>query len=260
MSSRADLKERVRDFWEETPCGTRDIDVPEGSAEFFARLEQDRDRTQPFISRFARFDEQRGKRVLEVGVGPATDFVRFARAGARLTGVDFTEHAVRLARRRLELEGLEADLRIADAERLPFEDAAFDFVFSWGVVHHTESPDAAMREILRVTRPGGEVCVMVYHRRSLVALQSWVVNGVARGRPWRSFTDVIRDHHESPGTRAYTIAEARLLGRGLTQLRVTPVVTAFDVRVTRSRYAPRWAERLVPPRLGWFLVLEGRKP
>lgn len=256
----AGIKERVRDFWEETPCGTRDLDVPEGSPEYFARLDLDRDRTQPFVSRFARFEKQRGKRVLEVGVGPATDFVRFARAGARLTGVDLTAHAVELARRRLEFEGLQAELQVADGEGLPFGDDEFDFVYSWGVVHHTERPEDAIREIARVTKPGGEVCVMVYHRRSLVALQSWIVNGLLRGRPWLTFGEVIWNHHESIGTRAYTIAEARLLVSGLEDVRVTPVVTAFDVRVTRTQFAPRWVQRLVPSRLGWFLVVEGRKP
>ncbi len=259
MTTALDLKERVRRFWDETPCGTRGLDAPEGSAEFFARLDRDRERTQPFIARFAGFDRRRGQRVLEVGVGPATDFVRFARGGAVLTGVDLTEHAVRLARRRLELEGLAAEVLRADTESLPFADGTFDFVYSWGVVHHTEDPQRAVREILRVTRPGGRVCVMVYHRHSLVAVQSWIVNALLRGRPWRSFAHVIWHHHESIGTRAYSIGEARDLFAGLDELAVTPVVTAYDVRLSRARFAPRWVQKLVPGRLGWFLVVEGSR-
>ena len=60
--------------------------------------------------------------MLEVGVGLGTDFVQFVRAGADATGVDLTEAAVEAVRQRLALEGLEADLRVADAERLPFPD------------------------------------------------------------------------------------------------------------------------------------------
>ena len=48
--------------------------------------------------------------MLEIGVGLGTDFVRFARAGAKVTCIDLTEHGVGLVRRRLELEGLEGDV------------------------------------------------------------------------------------------------------------------------------------------------------
>lgn len=256
----APVKERVRAFWEAEPCGTRDLEAEEGTPAFFAALDRDRDRTQPFIARFARFSDHAGRQVLEVGVGPGTDFVRFARARARLTGVDLTDHAIRLAARRLELEGLEATLVRADAEGLPFPDDSFDFVYSWGVVHHTPDPARAAAEIVRVTRPGGSVCLMVYHRRSLVALQSWIVNGLLRGRPLRPVRELIAQHHESVGTQAYTAREARRLVQGLADVTVTPVVTAFDVRLTRRLYAPRAVQALVPARLGWFLVVEGRKP
>jgi ubiquinone/menaquinone biosynthesis C-methylase UbiE len=250
----------VRAFWDATPCGTRDVEAAEGSAPFFDALEAQRDALEPFIPRFARFGEWKDRRVLEVGVGAATDFVRFTRAGARLSGVDLTPHAVALARRRLALEGLAADVREADAEALPFPDDHFDFVYSWGVIHHTEDTPRAAREIVRVARAGGDVCVMVYHRRSLVGLQAWLVHALLRGRPWRSVADVLWHHVESPGTKAYTLAEARALFPGLESLRVTPVVTPYDLRIGRARYLSRRWQALVPARLGWFLVAEGRKP
>lgn len=253
-------KEQVRTFWEATPCGTRGFEEPEGGPAYFARLELERDEREPFIARFARFDEWRGRRVLEVGVGAATDFVRFARAGAVLTGVDLTQHAVDLARRRLALAGLAADVRQADAERLPFPDGSFEFVYSWGVIHHTSDPAAAGREIVRVLRPGGEVCVMVYHRHSLVAFQCWLLNALLAGRPWRSLREVVAAHVESVGTQAYTLAEARALFRGLDDVRVTPVVTPYDLRFKRDGYLPAWTRRCVPRRLGWFLVVTGRGP
>ena len=254
-----DLKERVRDFWEREPCGTRGVVDEEGTPAFFARLERDRLAREPFVDDFARFAERRGERVLEVGVGAGTDFVRFARAGAIATGVDLTEHGVRLTRRRLELEGLPGYVLRADAEHLPFDSGTFDFAYSWGVIHHTPRPEQAAREIVRVTRPGGRICVMVYHRHSLVGLQSWLVNALAKGRPWRSLKEVIWHHHESIGTQAYTVAEARKLFDGLAAVTVTPIVTPYDVRFTRQRFLPRAVQRLVPARLGWFLVVEGTR-
>lgn len=253
-------KEQVRLFWEATPCGTRGFEETEGSPAYFARLERERDEREPFIAGFARFGAWRGRRVLEVGVGAATDFVRFARAGAVLTGVDLTQHAIDLAKRRLALEGLAADARQADAERLPFADGSFDFVYSWGVIHHTSDPSVAAREIVRVLTPGGEACVMVYHRHSLVALQCWVINALLAGRPWRSLREVVAVHVESVGTQAYTAAAAAGLFAALSEVRVTPVVTPYDLRFTRQGYLPRWTQRFVPRRLGWFLVVTGRKP
>src|SRR5918994_2235194 len=145
-SSGVDQKGRVRDFWEEEPCGSEHAAAPEGSPEFFAEVERTRNELDPYIARFADFDGARGKQILEIGVGLGTDFIRFVRAGAIATGVDLTEHAVQLVRRRLELEGLEAEVRTADAETLPFDDASFDRVYSWGVLHHTPHTGKAVSE------------------------------------------------------------------------------------------------------------------
>jgi len=69
--------------------------------------------------------------VLEVGVGAGTDFVNWVRADAQACGVDLTPAGVALTRERLALEGLQADVRVADAEALPFPDGMFDIVYSW---------------------------------------------------------------------------------------------------------------------------------
>ena len=105
-------------------------------------------------------------RVLEIGCGLGTDGARFARAGAQYTGVDLTEAAVALARRRFELEGLPGEFRVADAESLEFADGSFDIVYSHGVLHHTPDGAAAVREVRRVLAPGGRAVVMLYHRDS----------------------------------------------------------------------------------------------
>ena len=54
-----------------------------------------------------------------------------------------------------------------DAEHLEFPDETFDFVWSWGVIHHSANTEAIIREIHRVLKPGGEARVMVYHRNSI---------------------------------------------------------------------------------------------
>jgi hypothetical protein len=150
MPTVEEAKCRGRSFWESAPSGTRELVEEEGSASYFPRPEQERDRLEPFIASFARFDAWRGRRVLEVGFGAGTDFA-----------------------------------------------------YSWGVLHHTPDTARALGEVQRVLRPGGELCVMLYNRHSLVALQAWVLCGLLRRRPRRSLAAIIAAHVEGPGTRAY---------------------------------------------------------
>lgn len=162
----AQLKERVRAFWQEHPCGTKFADAPEGSRRFFELVEQHRYQKEWHIPVAADFQSSKGLRVLEIGCGLGTDGAQFAEAGADYTGVDLTDAAVELARKRFELFGLPGKFRTADAEQLDFPDETFDVVFSHGVLHHTPDINSAVREIHRVLRPGGKAKVMLYHRDS----------------------------------------------------------------------------------------------
>lgn len=246
-------KGAVRSFWERTPCGSWDASAPEGTREYFDQIERRRYELEPFIHRFARFGETRGRRVLEIGVGLGTDHVQFARAGADLTGVDLTPKGVELVGRRLALEGLESDLQVADAERLPFEDASFDVVYSWGVLHHTPDTPRAVREAIRVLRPGGRLCVMVYSRHAWVSYGLWVRNGPLSRRPFRSIADVLHHHMESLGTKGYTKRELRRMFAGVEDLRIEKVCTPYDVEYAGglARLTERW--------LGFFAVVQGRR-
>jgi ubiquinone/menaquinone biosynthesis C-methylase UbiE len=160
------LKERVRAFWQAHPCGTKFTDAEQGSRLFFQRVEEHRYRTEWHIPSAAGFDNSQGRSVLEIGCGLGTDGARFASAGAIYTGVDLTEAAIDLARRRFAFENLPGEFRVADAERLEFPDDSFDIVYSHGVLHHTPDTHAAIREVHRVLKPGGRAVVMLYHRDS----------------------------------------------------------------------------------------------
>ena len=251
--------EQVRGYWERRPCGSDGDPFPEGTADYFGWLSETRYRLEPFIERYARFEHWAGRRVLEVGFGTGTDAERFARAGAVYSGVDLTAHGVALAEKRFELAGLKGDLRQADAERLPFPDGEFDFVYSWGVIHHSPDTVRAAAELQRVVRPGGEVCCMVYNRRSLYALQGRVAYGWLRGRPGRSVDEIAGAHFESPGTKLFDEPGFRALFPRLRDVRVSFEVTPYDVRLSRRTYLPRTVRALVPRRFGYFMILEGRR-
>jgi ubiquinone/menaquinone biosynthesis C-methylase UbiE len=234
---RAPTKENVREFWQAEACGER----------YGADQDRIRYEFEPEILDFADFAGARGKRVLEIGVGMGADFLRWLRAGATATGIDLTERAVEITRERVAQEGFEADVRQADAEELPFDDGSFDIVYSWGVLHHTPDTPKAITEAKRVLAPGGRLKVMMYHRRSWVALAAWARFGLFKGRPFTSVADALT-HTESPGTRAFTVNEmAELMGPGAT---VRPLLTHWDRKYTGG------VARLFGNRFGWFLLGE----
>jgi SAM-dependent methyltransferase len=242
----AELKEAVREHWEADPCGTKLAEAEPGTPEFFEQVERRRYELEPFIAEFAEFERWRGNRVLEVGVGLGSDFVQFARAGASVTGIDLTEAAAAAVRKRLAFEGLDGDVRAADAEALPFDDGSFDLVYSWGVLHHTPDTARAVAEVRRVLAPGGEARIMLYARHSWVAFGLWARWALAAGHPRRTLADVVADHMESPGTKAYTELELCRLFAGFSEVSTCRFVTPYDRRVAGP------LATLVGPRLGWF--------
>jgi ubiquinone/menaquinone biosynthesis C-methylase UbiE len=246
------LKERVREHWEAEPCGTTTARADPGTKEFFDQVEAHRYRVESFIPAFAEFGRWQGKDVLEVGVGLGTDFVNFVRAGARATGIDLTAAAVESVRKRLALEGLEADVRVADAEALPFADASFDLVYSWGVLHHTPNTDRAVTELRRVLRPDGEARLMLYSRRSWVALAAWARWALLVGKPWHSISRILATRIESPGTKAYTQRELERMFSGFSRVEYRRWITPYDRKVAGP------VPTLFGARFGWFVGIIAR--
>src|SRR4026209_470949 len=118
----SNLKERVREFWQEHPCGTKFADAPPGSRRFYELVEEHRYKKEWHIPTAAGFAESKNLRVLEVGCGMGTDGAQFANAGADYTGIDLTHAAIDLAKRRFALFDRKGSFRVADAEGLDFPD------------------------------------------------------------------------------------------------------------------------------------------
>ena len=209
----AELKERVREHWEREVCGTRYATGSDDRRRYFDEIERARYEQDYMLRDFARFQQARGLRVLEVGLGAGTDFLQWLRAGAIAYGRDLTQASVALVKERLQLEGFTADVAQGDAEALDFPDDFFDLYYSWGVLHHTPNTEKAVAEAYRVLKPGGILRIMLYHYPSVSAFLIWMLYGPLRLR-FQGVQQCYAQHVESPGTKIYTVGQAReLVGR-----------------------------------------------
>jgi SAM-dependent methyltransferase len=208
---KAAIKEAVRAHWEAEPCESRAGKGASTREAFFRAIDAYRYEKSPFVAGFAKFEQSRGQKVLEVGLGSGSDFVRFARNGALLWGVDPTEASVNLINDRLAAESLKAVVRVGDVEALDFGDEFFDIVYSYGVIHHTPDTPAAVRELYRVLKKGGVARIMIYHVGGLTWYYQWILFGLLKRQPRRSLREIAFYHNESIGTKLYSRSEAREL-------------------------------------------------
>jgi 2-polyprenyl-3-methyl-5-hydroxy-6-metoxy-1,4-benzoquinol methylase len=135
---------------------------------------------QPF-DRILPIPELRGARVLEIGCGMGMHTQTMAAAGAQVTAIDLSSTSIEATSRRLALRGLRAQVLQCDAETLPFTSGSFDFVWSWGVIHHSSRTARIVREIARVLSRAGACRVMVYNREGMPARISFVRDYILKG-------------------------------------------------------------------------------
>jgi len=121
----------------------------------FAPLES---MTTPTAARLVKFAGiERGQRALDVGCGTGVVSVTAARAGVKITGIDLTPELLERAKENSRMAGVEVDWREGDAEALPFKESEFDVVLSQFGHMFAPRPDVAIREMLRVLKPGGVI-------------------------------------------------------------------------------------------------------
>lgn len=250
----------VRAYWDARPCNIRHSRAPIGSLEYFNEVENRKYLVEPHIPGFAQFERWTNRRVLEVGCGIGTDTINFARAGATVTAVDLSEESLKLARRRAKTYGLEDSIEFIQGDAENLVEAVgrddFDLIYSFGVIHHTPDPDAAVRQIRQLCAPDGEFRMMVY------AHDSWK----------RIMIDSGLDQPEAasgcPIARTYTTESVHRLLTGFEvvehrQTHIFPYVVEdyVDHRYTIQPYfreMPEQLFRVLEENLGWHLLVVAR--
>jgi ubiquinone/menaquinone biosynthesis C-methylase UbiE len=124
----------------------------------------------------------RGQHVLEVGAGTGPNLPYYP-PGVHVTAVDVSALRIERARQRAQRLGLQADLRVMDAQQLDFPAATFDAAVATLVFCSVPDPVAGLRELARVVKPGGQVLLLDHVRidRPVVGrLMDWLNPLVAR--------------------------------------------------------------------------------
>ncbi|MEK6405929.1 MAG: class I SAM-dependent methyltransferase [Acidobacteriota bacterium] len=156
------------------------------------------------------FGSLKDKDVLEIGVGNGSHAQLLAQHAGSFTGIDLTEYAVKSTTERMRCFGLNARVLRMDAENMEFADSSFDFIWTWGVIHHSSNTRRVLQEMHRVLRPGGTAITMLYHRSFwYYYILGGLINGVLRGQllRTRSLHKITQQMIDGALARYYTIPE-----------------------------------------------------
>ncbi|HYQ88517.1 MAG TPA: methyltransferase domain-containing protein [Candidatus Binatia bacterium] len=139
------------DVWDKVSERYRGIDI--GAPDHRAWMERFLETTGP----------PAGRSFCEVGCGSGTTSAQLAKMGAQITLVDISPKSLAFARGHFQAARLPAHYAIQDGLRLGFRDGVFDVVFNGGVLEHftDEGKVALIREMYRVTKPGGLLLIVV---------------------------------------------------------------------------------------------------
>jgi ubiquinone/menaquinone biosynthesis C-methylase UbiE len=163
-----------------------------------------------------------GMRFLDVAAGSGAVSLAAARAGARVTAVDISPLMIKRLKRRAGEEGLELDARVMDGHALDLESDCFDMTASqFGVMLFPDLP-RGLREMVRVTKPGGQVVVVAFGSPAKVEFIQFFTRAVQAAVP--RFTGLPKD----PPPLPFQVQDPEKLRREMTEAGLE------QVRVERS--------------------------
>jgi ubiquinone/menaquinone biosynthesis C-methylase UbiE len=257
--------------WTSAPCGSCYSSLEAYTKSYFDEIEQHRYRTHPWIlESIDRFDIK-DKLVLEIGYGMGTDHRALARRGGIMHGIDLTPLNKEVATKHLDLYAYRSNLRTGDAENLPYPDQYFDFVYSFGVIHHSPNTAQVVREIHRVLKPGGKCYVTVYHKNSVffwwsVYMVNYLLSGNWRKRSLREQISLIEypNNNESMVIRLYRKNEFLELFDRFHKAEahiehLLPVDISFIESLYKDKAVPTPFLAKLGKRFGWYVIVEATK-
>jgi SAM-dependent methyltransferase len=179
----------------------------------------------PLLDNFIDYASLKGSTVLEIGFGVGWLINEMSKFAKDAQGIDLSESHFELSSHRFR-DTPNVHLQVASAEAIPFPDAHFDFIASYGVIHHAENDQRCYDEVLRVLKPGGRAFLMLYRKGGpKYWWQKMFKQGLLKGGLFRhgfdvaAFINSVTDAYEpgnpgAPISRHYTREDLdRLLGK-----------------------------------------------
>ena len=212
---------------------------------------------QDYMHEVFNFGHYVGKLVLDLGCGSGIDSCEFAKLGASVVSIDFTQTSTQLTRDLFHEAKLDGDVVRCDARFLPFKREIFDCVYSFGVIHHVPDIEKTLHEIHRVLKVDADFSFMVYNRDSLLYAYSIVLRGMQQNlTPSESLSKYSERVEECPYVMTFTEEEIRRILEP--HFDVTKILIRYNViDLLNERKIKFQLEK--EAELGWHLIVKAKK-
>ena len=162
------LIDKIQNYWDTYPCNSKHSRITAGTRDYFDAVSLRRYTVEPHIRKFAEFDNNKIKTVLEIGCGIGTDAVEFARAGKTFTGVELSDVSLDIAKQRFRTYDLIGRFYSGNAEYLSdvLPGETYDLIYSFGVIHHSPEPQRIIDNIKLYMNKNTQLKVMLYANNS----------------------------------------------------------------------------------------------
>ncbi|MFT5208284.1 MAG: ubiquinone/menaquinone biosynthesis C-methylase UbiE [Candidatus Omnitrophota bacterium] len=208
-------------WWESNPMRydwNEKLSYAKGSKEYFEEIDNrffySSNEFLPFkntpFEKLINFESLKDKDVLEIGVGHGSHAQLIAPRCRSFTGIDLTNGAITMTRKRFEVFDISGNILQMDAENMSIPDASIDWIWSWGVIHHSSNTNQILKEIHRILRPGGQATIMVYHRSFWkYYIECGIFRGIFKGDWWKykSLNKILQNSADGALARFYTAKE-----------------------------------------------------
>ncbi len=257
-----DSQRQNRSWWEMMPMTysswTNESRIPETDADF-KKIETYVRETGPWLKKWFSNLKVSGQSCLDLGSGSGIFSNLISRKGGIVISMDITQAGIILTSNLMRHFGAKPKVVCGDAETMPFDSGHFDFIFSWGVLHHTNDMDRALKEVSRVLKRNGCGIMMVYHKRSIVYYLHGLFWLIFKGKIFSGYTlNTVQDFYTDGFYHRY-LTKSQLAQK---LINVGLQVTSFYITQYEKKILPGipvWLDVFLKERFGMCLIAEFSK-